>query len=118
MREMDFLLSFLIFLIALGSLIASWLSWLVYIRTQEIPGWRRAAAGIACVLVTSQAIVCLRFSFTGWKHYSLPLYLLALPVVIAAKGLARWSLLSAWALICVICFFITLSGSAFPPFTL
>ena len=103
------LLSVLIVLMALGSLIASWLSWLVYIRTQEIPGWRRVAAGIACVLVTLQAIVCLRFSFMEWKRYSLPLFLLTLAVVIAAKGLARWSLLLAWVFICVICFFITIS---------
>jgi hypothetical protein len=90
-----------------GAAAYGWWQWKGGIALRSLPAWRRLTALLGICLVTLQALLFFVFwlgvnsntSTATYRTYRLyPFFLLAVPCVIAGKGIARWVLMmtSIW----------------------
>jgi len=109
----------LLILIAFGSFACGLWKWIVTARTAVLPAWRRAASGFGCIAVSAQGVgfFVLLTRTAGnpalvaeWLHFEVYTLIVAVPLVLCGRGLARWGMFLASLFLFVICFFVALSA--------
>jgi hypothetical protein len=93
-------------------------AWFKTEKSQTLPAWRRVLFSLGFLAVAGQVVLFAlswthigrdRALFAAWARFVYPSFGVAVPLIFAGKGAARWWLLASSFLLFVLCFFVMLS---------